>query len=67
MIYLRSGMEKVALVTHLVSAVAYLADLVRQVANQTALTLRQTAQAGVLTFVTLAAAVWVLKARGGEG
>jgi ABC-type transport system involved in multi-copper enzyme maturation permease subunit len=67
LLYLRSGMEKVALVMHLISAVAYLADLARQVADQTALTLRQTVQAAGLTLATLIAAIWVLRARGAEG
>lgn len=67
MLYLRAGMQKVALVTHLISAVACLADLAMQIANQTALTLRDVAQAAGLTLATLAASVLVLKLRGSEG
>lgn len=64
MLYLRAGMQKVAMVTDLISAIAFLADLVTQIANQTTLTLRQILQAGGLTLVTLAASVFVLKLRG---
>lgn len=64
MLYLRAGMQKVALVTHLVSGVAYLALLVMQIANQTLLSLRDVAGAAGLTLATLVAAVMALKQRG---
>lgn len=66
MLHLRTSLEAVGMVLRPVSAVAWLADLVWRMVNQSAAGLADMAQAAALAAATLAAAVFVARSRGAQ-